>query len=128
MEHHTGGKWLIHSTKHRKDDQLIKAWNSTVEYISRNFKHDIKESEGDMFNPIFKENVQGRKHPRGRAFAEPEFKSQKSQCVVQKKEMVLKIPIIVINIVMKKSSIKEIVKGTPSDTQHQNYAHPKPVL
>ena len=36
-------------------------------------KHDIKESQGNMFNPIFKENVQGQKHPGSCAFAEPEL-------------------------------------------------------
>ena len=105
VDQHTGGKWLIHSTKYRKDHQLIKAWNSPVEYISRESKHNIKESEGNMFNPIFKGNVQGRKHRSRRAFAEPELKSQKSECVVQKKGMVLKILIIVTTIVMKQSSL-----------------------
>ena len=33
----------------------------------------IKESEGNMFNPIFKKNVQGRKHPGSCAYAEPEL-------------------------------------------------------
>ena len=28
-----------------------------IEYPSRECKHDIKESEGSMFSPIFKENV-----------------------------------------------------------------------
>ena len=36
-----------------------KAWNSPVGYPSRECEHDIKESEGNMFNPIFME----RKHP-----------------------------------------------------------------
>ena len=37
-----------------------------------------------MFNPIFKENVQGRKHPGSCAFAEPELLSnRKPKCVVQ---------------------------------------------
>ena len=35
----TGSKWLIHGIKRRKDN------------------HDIKESEGNIFNPIFKENA-----------------------------------------------------------------------
>ena len=48
-----------------------KALNSPVEYPSGEYKHDTKESEGRMFNPIFNENVQGRKHPGSRAFAEP---------------------------------------------------------
>ena len=40
-----------------------KAWNSPVEYHSRESKHGIKESENIMLNPIFKENGQGQKHP-----------------------------------------------------------------
>ena len=40
-----------------------KAWNSPVEYPSRESKQDIKESEGNIYNPIFKKNVQGQKHP-----------------------------------------------------------------
>ena len=36
-----------------------KSWNSPVEYHSRESIHDIKESGGNMFNPIFKGNVQG---------------------------------------------------------------------
>ena len=36
-----------------------KTWNSPVEYTGRECKHDIKESKENMFNPIFKENIQG---------------------------------------------------------------------
>ena len=72
VEQHTGGKWLIHGSKRRKDNDC-KAWNSPVEYPSRECKHDIKESKGNMFSPIVKENVQGRKHPESCAFAEPEL-------------------------------------------------------
>ena len=36
-----------------------KAWNSPAEYPSRECKHHIKESEGNMYNPIFKGNVRG---------------------------------------------------------------------
>ena len=32
-------------------------------------KHDIKESEGNIFNPVFKENVQRRDHPGSCALA-----------------------------------------------------------
>ena len=53
VDQHTGGKWLIHGTKRRKE-----------------CKHDIKESKGSMLNPIFKENVQGQKHPGSCAFAQ----------------------------------------------------------
>ena len=69
---HTEGKWLIHGTKHRKDNQL-QSLNSPVEYPSRECKHDIKVSKGHIFNPIFKENVQGQKHLGSCAFAEPEL-------------------------------------------------------
>ena len=69
---HSGGKWLIPGTKHRKDNQL-QSLDLPVEYPSRECKHDIKESEGNMFNPIFKENVQGRKYPGSCAFAELEL-------------------------------------------------------
>ena len=62
MDQHTGGKWLIHGTKHRKDNQSQSLY-CPVEYPSRECKHDIKESEGNRFNQIFKENAQGRKHP-----------------------------------------------------------------
>ena len=53
------------------------ARNNPVEYHSRECKHEVKESIGNMFNPIFKENVQGRKHPGSCAFAEPELLSYK---------------------------------------------------
>ena len=58
VDQYTGCKWLIHSP---------------VEYRSRECKHDIKESKGNMFNPIFKENVQGQKRPGSCTFAEPEL-------------------------------------------------------
>ena len=68
VDQHTGGKWLIHGTKRRKDDQL-----QSLELPCRECKHDIKESKGNMFNPIFKENVQGQKHPGSSVFAESEL-------------------------------------------------------
>ena len=54
-----------------------KAWNSPVEYPSRECKHDIKGSKGNMLNPIFNENVQGQKHPGSCAFAEPDLLMQR---------------------------------------------------
>ena len=62
VDQYTGGKWLIHVTQHRKDNQL-QTWNSLVENTSRDSKSHMKGSEDNMFNPIFKENVQGQKHP-----------------------------------------------------------------
>ena len=52
-----------------------KAWNSPVEYPSRECKHDVKEFGGNIFNSILKENVHGRKHPGSYAFTEPELLS-----------------------------------------------------
>ena len=37
--------------------------------MSGECKHDIKESEGNMFNPIFKEYIQGREHAESWVFA-----------------------------------------------------------
>ena len=79
-----------------------KACNSSVEYPSREYKHDIKESKVDMVNPIFKENGQGRKHPGSCAFAEQELLSyRKPKHVVQNEKNGNKIPIIVTTIMMK---------------------------
>ena len=55
VDQHTRGKWLIHGTIRRKDNQLQSL--EAVEYPSRECKPDIKESKGNMFNPIFNENV-----------------------------------------------------------------------
>ena len=76
VDQHAGGKVLILGTK-RKDNQLQSPEipMSPVEYPSRECKHDIKESEGNMFNPIFKENVQGWKHPRSCAFTKTDLLS-----------------------------------------------------
>ena len=61
-----------------------KAYNSPVEYLSREYKHDKKESKGNMFNPIFKANVQEQKHPGSCAYAEPELvRYRKPKRVVQ---------------------------------------------
>ena len=62
-----------------------KAWKSAVEYPSKESKPGVKESKGNMFNPIFKANVQ-RKHPVRCALAETElFSDRKPKCVVQNK-------------------------------------------
>ena len=48
-----------------------------------------------MFNLIFKENVQGRKHSRSCAFAEPEllsYRNPKLQKVIQNEKKVNKNP------------------------------------
>ena len=44
----------------------------SVEYPSRKSKQGIKEWEGNIFNPIIKENVKGQKHPGRCVVAEPE--------------------------------------------------------
>ena len=61
-----------------------KAWNAPLEYPNKRSKHDIKESEGNMFNPIVKANIQGQKHLGRCAFAKPElFNYRKPKHVVQ---------------------------------------------
>ena len=50
---HAGGKWLIHDTKRRKDNQL-------QNWVAR---CDIKGSVSTVLNPIFSKKVQGQKHP-----------------------------------------------------------------
>ena len=119
VDQHSWGNRLIHSTKHRKDNQL-QSQEVPCRYPSRESKHGIKEPEGNMFNPIFKGNVQVRKHPGMCAFAELELLSyRKPKHVVQNKKNGHKIPIIVTTLMMKLNSISELVKGTHNDTQHQ---------
>ena len=40
-----------------------------------NVRMNTKESDGNMFNPIFKENAQGQKHQRSCVFAKSELLS-----------------------------------------------------
>ena len=111
--------------KHCKDSQLQKR-NSPVEYSSTEYKHDIKESEGNMFNPIFEDNVRGQKHSGRCVSAEPELPSfRKPECVDQNQWDSHKIQIIVGTIIMKWHYIKELLKGTHNNTQHQNSTHPE---
>ena len=49
-------------------------------------KYDIKESGGNMFNPIFKENAQGQKHPGRYIFAEPKLPSSRKPKYVDQNE------------------------------------------
>ena len=55
-----------------------------LEYPSRECKLDMKESEGNMFSPLYKEYVQRLKHPGSCIFAEPELLNyRKAKRVVQ---------------------------------------------
>ena len=38
-DRYSGGKWLIHGTKHHKDNQL-QGMNPPAEYHSREYRHD----------------------------------------------------------------------------------------
>ena len=58
MDQHTGASGYSTAPNAARTISC-KAWNSPVEYSSGKCKHDIKEFKGNMFNPIFKENVQG---------------------------------------------------------------------
>ena len=44
--------------------------NKSIEVLCKKIK-----SKGNMLNPIFKENIQGRKHPGSCTFVEPELLS-----------------------------------------------------
>ena len=46
VDQHTGGKWLIHGTKRRMDNQL-QSLELPCRNPSRECKHDIKESKGN---------------------------------------------------------------------------------
>ena len=45
VDQHTLIKWLIYGTKHHKHNQL-QSVNSPVVYHCKEYKHDIKESDG----------------------------------------------------------------------------------
>ena len=66
VDQHTGGRWLVLSNKHHPAVRTInwQAWNSLAEYPNWDYKLDIKESDGNMFNPIFLKKAQRQRHPR----------------------------------------------------------------
>ena len=85
-DQHTRGDWFIHDTIHPKDNHL-QSLEILCRISSRESKHDTKESEGNMFKPIFKENFQGQKHRWKCAFAESELLCfRKPKPVVQNKK------------------------------------------
>ena len=53
MGQHTGDKWLIHSTKHHRYNQL-QSLNSSVEYPSWKYQFNIKESDSKKSNLVLK--------------------------------------------------------------------------
>ena len=61
VDQHAGGKWLIHDTKRRKDNQLqsLKLPCRISKLVAR---CDIKVSVSTVLNPIFSKKVQGQKH------------------------------------------------------------------
>ena len=59
---HTGGRWLIHDSKRRQDNQL-QSLKLPCKYPSWVARCDMKGSDGTMLNPIFWEKVQRQKHP-----------------------------------------------------------------
>ena len=62
VDQHAGGKWLIHDTKRRKDNQL-QSLKLPAEYPSWVARCDIKGSVSTVLNLIFSKEVQGQKHP-----------------------------------------------------------------
>ena len=119
VDQYTGGKW--HQTPWTIS---CKAWNSPVKYPSRKSEHNIKESEGNIFNPIIKGKVQRRKHSERCAFAEPELFRQKSKHVVQKKNKDHKNPNNS-HIYRDEIEFYQGISKTHRDTQHLNNAHTK---
>ena len=72
---HTGRdsdeKTVPNSIKHMQACVCNFIGSFALPYPSSDCKHDIQESEDNMLNPIFKENVQGRIYPGSWAIAEP---------------------------------------------------------
>ena len=59
VDQHAGGKWLIHDTKRRKDNQLQSLkLPCRISKLSSKMWH-----KGTVLNPIFSKKVQGQKHP-----------------------------------------------------------------
>ena len=56
VDQHAGGKWLIHDTKRRKDNQL-QSLKLPCRYPSWVARCDIKGSDGTMLNQIFWKKV-----------------------------------------------------------------------
>ena len=62
VDQHAGGKWLIHDTKRRKDNQLQSLkLPCRISKLSSKMWH--KGVRGTVLNPIFSKKVQGQKHP-----------------------------------------------------------------
>ena len=59
---HAGGKWLIHDTKRRKDNQLQSLkLPCRISKLSSKMWHKVVRST--VLNPIFSKKVQEQKHP-----------------------------------------------------------------
>ena len=99
------------------------AWKSPLEY-----KHDIKDSQDNMFYPIFKGNIQGQKHPGRCVVKEPELPCfGKPKYLVQNEQNWHKVPMIVATIMMKYHSIKVQVKRTHSTPKQQRTTQNSPI-
>ena len=62
VDQHAGGKWLIHDTKRRKDNQLQSLkLPCRISKLSSKMWH--KGARSTVLNPIFSKKVQGQKHP-----------------------------------------------------------------
>ena len=97
------------NTRHQilQGKSVVKPGSPPVEYSSRESKQDITESEGNLFNPIFKGNVQGKKHPGRCESVEPELPSYRSPNVYIKIDMMaIKILIVAANIIIRYHSVK----------------------
>ena len=73
VDQHTAGESGYSMAPNTTRTTSCKAWNSPVEYPSRESKHDIKDSKINMSNPIFKGSIPEQKPPGRCAFVEPEL-------------------------------------------------------
>ena len=63
MDHHTQGKWFIHSPKHHKENCSLCLKHCCWLILGLVCKSDIKLVHGNLSNPFFKNKVFGQKHP-----------------------------------------------------------------
>ena len=77
VDTYTGGKWLIHDTERRKDNELQSLKLPCRIYSSWVARCDIKEADDTMLNPIFVKTVQGKKNPGMWEIAERKIPSVK---------------------------------------------------
>ena len=64
MDEQSGGKWLS-TISNTEMIVSCKAWNSPVEYLNKEYKFRIKESDENVFKTIVTKRSCGRNIPKG---------------------------------------------------------------